>query len=172
MSNTNIIVEQFSSIDQKNGQLGENQSLNVTVSSAAVYIVNNIKYRVLDSKNVSVVGSTNVKIKKLYIGSKVTIDGKKYQITKIEAKAFKGYKNLKKVIIGNNIVVIGHHAFQNDKQLSSIVIRSSKLTTIGNHAWLKISKHAKFYIPKAAIKRYKKLMKKKTGYKNTMKMKS
>jgi hypothetical protein len=53
----------------------------------------------------------------------VTIDGITYKVTAIEANAFKNNKkNITKVIIGNNVKVIGKNAFAGCKKLNSVTV--------------------------------------------------
>ncbi|MBR4759287.1 MAG: leucine-rich repeat protein [Lachnospiraceae bacterium] len=57
-------------------------------------------------------------------------DGKTYQVTEIKAKAFKGNKKLKKIVIGSNIIVIGSNAFNGCANLTTVTIKGSALNTI------------------------------------------
>ena len=64
----------------------------------------------------------------------VTIDGITYNVTAIEANAFKNNKNITKVIIGNNVTVIGKNAFAGCKKLSSVTV-GKKVKTISAGAF-------------------------------------
>jgi len=64
----------------------------------------------------------------------VKVNGKSYKVTSIAAKAFKGNKKLKKVIIGKNVTSVGKSAFQGCTALKSVVI-PAKVTKIGKKAF-------------------------------------
>ena len=64
----------------------------------------------------------------------VTVDGITYKVTAIEADAFKNNKNITKVIIGNNVMVIGKNAFAGCKKLSSVTV-GKKVKTISAGAF-------------------------------------
>ncbi len=128
----------------------------------------------------------NSKMTSLVIGSNVTTIGK---------NAFKNCKNLTKVSGGKALVTIKANAFVNCKKLKRFTCSSTKLKTIGNKAFYKCKKlatiklstknlkkvgkkaisgiksTATIKVPKTKLKAYKKLFKKKTGFKSTMKIK-
>lgn len=82
-----------------------------------------------------------------------------------------GYKKLQKVVIGANVEKIRKNAFYGCKKLKRITIQSSQIKSIGKNALKGISKKATIKCPKNKKKQYKKLLKKKTGYKKSMKIK-
>lgn len=102
------------------------------------------------SGTVALIGSVSKKskLKKVTIPATVTLEGTKYQVTAIGAGAFKGYKKLK-----------------------TITIKSLTIKSIGKKAVKSIYKKAKIKVPKAKLKAYKKLFKKKTGFTKKMKLK-
>lgn len=102
------------------------------------------------------------------IPAKVTINGVDYPVTAIAAKAFKGQKELRKVVIGANVTNIGKKAFKGCNNLKKIVVKSEKLQTVGAKAFAKINKKAVVKVPKGKKKTYKKVFKKKTGVKKSM----
>ena len=110
-------------------------------------------------------------VKTLTIPSTVSANGKKYKVTAVSANACKGLKKLKTVTIGKYVTKIGSAAFSGDKKLKSIVIKSSKLKTVGKNAIKGIYKKAVIKAPGKQLKKYKKLFSAKTGFKKTMKIK-
>ena len=137
-------------------------------------------------KEAEYTGPVNKKAKKVVIPPTITVNGVTYEVTSIAANAFKGNKKLTNVTIGNNIVSvgdkafykctalkkitipsgvskIGKQAFSGCKKLKTITIKSATLTSenVGSKAFKGIHSKAKFKVPKAKLKEYKKLLKKK-----------
>ena len=135
-------------------------------------------------KAVSYAGTGTSGAASIRIPASVTLSGVTYQVTGISGQAFAGSKNLKKVIIGDQVVSIGAGAFRNCKKLKSVVIgkgvkvisarafggckalkkitiKSGKLTKVGRNAFKGIHAKAVIKVPKAKLKAYKKLLKKK-----------
>ena len=100
----------------------------------------------------------------------IKIDGASYKVTKIEDKAFKNNKTVKKVQIGSNITTIGKEAFRNCNKLKNITVKSTKIKTVGKNAFKGIHKKAIVKVPKSKLKKYKALFKGK-GQKKTVKIK-
>ena len=73
--------------------------------------------------------------------------------------------------VGNKFTKIGAKAFYKCKNLKKIVIKGSKLKSIGKNAIKGINKNAVIKCPKKMVKKYKKLWKASTGYKKTMQIK-
>ena len=142
---------------------------------------------------VAVAGAKKKTAKKATVKTSVTIDGVKYNITSIKAKAFYANKKLTKVTIGKNVKKIGAKAFAKCTSLKSVIVKSNKLRTIGKQAFagdkklrsfkmklnkkLKsvgkkafygVSKKCKFFVPKKKKKAYKKTLKK-GGFKGKIK---
>ena len=110
---------------------------------------------------VSVIGIRKKKVKKIKIANTVVIDGVKYKIVQIGAKAFRKNKYIKSVVIGKNVREIKKQAFYNCKNLKSVKISSKKLKKIGKKAFYrKRGKKITFKVPKKKKKKYKKLLKK------------
>jgi hypothetical protein len=103
------------------------------------------------------------KASKVSVPATVKIDGVKYQVTSIGAKALKG-ANAKTIVVGKNVKSIGKEAFFGCKKLKTLVI-SGKLSTTGK----KLFKGCKntITVKGAAGKVRKKNVKilKKSGYK-------
>ena len=110
------------------------------------------KYKVIKGKK----GKRELSLEKYYgkNGKSVTIpkeikkNGYRYPVTKIAAKAF--YKR---------------------KKIQKITIKSLKIRAVGRKAIYGIYKKAVILVPKKKYKAYKKLLRAKTGFKKTMKIK-
>lgn len=81
----------------------------------------------------------NKKAKTVSVPATVTFDGVTYKVTSIGAKAFMNNKKITKVTIGSNVKVIGKNAFNNCKNLKSVIIKTKLLTkkTVGKNAFKK-----------------------------------
>lgn len=84
--------------------------------------------------------------------------GISYKVTSIGASAFKG-KGLKKITIGKNVKTIGKNAFYNCKKLSSVTIKSTKLSSVGKNSLKGIHAKAKIRVLAKKLSAYKKLLK-------------
>lgn len=125
-----------------------------------IYLITNDNVK---KGEVTYIGSTDKKATKITIPDKIVINNVTYKVTKIKDKAFKGNKKLKTVIIGKNITTIGKSAFDGCKNLKSVTIKTTKLTDkkVGSKAFKGIHAKAKVKVPKAKLKAYKKILKKK-----------
>ena len=92
----------------------------------------------------------------------IKIKGATYKVTEISTNAFKNNRKLKKVVIGQNIVRIGKNAFYGCKKLTSITIKSSRLTlkNIGKNAFKNTSPKATVKVPKKQKALYNQILKK------------
>lgn len=93
------------------------------------------------------------------IPSTITINGKKFKVTSIAPKAFLKNKTAKKVVIGNNVKVVGTKAFYNAKKLHTITI-GKNVTTIKRQAFGKLPKLKKVVVRSKKLKKLKKIKKK------------
>jgi len=118
-----------------------------------------LKYKVLTTDTVAVVGVVNKSVKTINIPATVT--GKKivYKVTEIGNNAFKNCKKLKSVVIGKNVTKIGKKAFYNCKALKKIMVTSSKIKKAGAGCFKGINNKATIKVPKAKYKKYNKLFK-------------
>ena len=143
--------------------------------NGTVFRVGSLKYKVTKSKakngTVAVCGVKSKKIKSAAIGSTVWYKGYKFKITQVSNNTFKKCSKLTRVTIGKNVTSIGSNAFNGAKKLKQIVIKSTKLKSVGKNAIKGISKRAVIKVPKKKYTKYKVLFKSKTGYKTTMKIK-
>ena len=96
------------------------------------------------------------------IPTTIKITGATYKVTEISTNAFKNNRKLKKVVIGQNIVRIGKNAFYGCKKLTSITIKSSRLTlkNIGKNAFKNTSPKATVKVPKKQKALYNQILKK------------
>ena len=96
------------------------------------------------------------------IPATIKIKGATYKVTEISTNAFKNSRKLKKVVIGQNIVRIGKNAFYGCKKLTSITIKSSRLTlkNIGKNAFKNTIPKATVKVPKKQKALYNQILKK------------
>ena len=96
------------------------------------------------------------------IPTTIKIKGATYKVTEISTNAFKNNRKLKKVVIGQNIVRIGKNSFYGCKKLTSITIKSSRLTlkNIGKNAFKNTSPKATVKVPKKQKALYNQIFKK------------
>lgn len=121
--------------------------------SKAVYKVNGnktVEYNKVDKK-----------AKKATVPSTITVNGVKYQVTSIAAKAFANNKKLTKVVIPSSVRSIGKQAFSGCKNLKSIMIKTTYLTkkSVGAKAFKGIHAKATIKVPKKQKKAYQKFLK-------------
>lgn len=138
------------------------KKFNIGVKVNKKYSVGNYKYKITKADTsgkgtVTILGSTNKKLKKIKIADKVKIGGKSFKVTAIGSAAFKNYKNLTKVEIGKNVKTIGKSAFMNGRKLKEISVRGSSVKQVGKDALKGIHKKAKLKCPKKQATKYKKL---------------
>ena len=69
------------------------------------------------------------------IPATVTVDGKKYKVTAIEAYAFEKNTKLKKVVIGKYVKTIGESAFEGCTKLKTVT-GGAAVATVGKYAFL------------------------------------
>lgn len=124
-----------------------------------IFEIDNLKYRVLSSGKVEVIGSTDKKQVKIVIPETVKKSGKKFKVTGIAKAAFSGYTSLTNVTVGKNVSSIGLKAFYGCKKLNVVTIKSKKIKSIGKAAFLKTNKKIVLYVPQKNNKSYKKLLK-------------
>ncbi len=123
--------------------------------------------KIVVGKNVTTIGSSAflgcTRAKSIVVGENVTTIG---------SSAFSGCTKVVSATVGNKVTKIGAKAFYKCKNLKKIVIKGSKLKSIGKNAIKGINKNAVIKCPKKMVKKYKKLWKTSTGYKKTMKINS
>ncbi len=110
------------------------------------------------NKTAEVTGVKKKSIKEITIPDTVKKDGKIYKVTGIANNAFVGLSNVKKATIGKNIKSIGEGAFTRCKKLEVITFNGTKLTSIGEDAFWKISSSATFNCPKNRLSKYRRMI--------------
>lgn len=145
-----------------------------TAKKGSVYTVKNLKYKVLNADTngkgtVAVVGVKSKTKTTVTIEKTVKLYGSTYKIVQISDKAFKGYKKLKKITIGENVTKIGKYAFDGCGKLKRITIKSKKLTSVGKNALKGVNKDCRISVPRTKFSKYKKLFARK-GQKKTVKI--
>lgn len=95
------------------------------------------------------------------IPAKVTIEKCVFKVTTIAGGAFSGNKKIKQVVIGKNIVKINAKAFYGCSNLKKIRMDTKllKKSSIGKNVFKKINKKAVVRVPKGKGKKYKKYIK-------------
>ncbi|HBI60890.1 MAG TPA: hypothetical protein DDY31_06720 [Lachnospiraceae bacterium] len=96
------------------------------------------------------------------IPNTVKIGNKEYKVTSIASNALKGNLNIRETIIGENVTKVGKKAFYGCKYLTSINIRTAKLTkrSIGASAFAGIKEEAMAVVPEGKLPAYKAILKK------------
>lgn len=126
-----------------------------------IYTAGGYKYKVLKStsktKTVAFAGLSDKKLTKVLIPDTVTIEGMKYKVTEISAKALQNNKKVRTVSVGANVTKIGNKAFCKAGKLANIVIKSKKINSVGSKALSGISGKAEIRVPSARLSKYKKL---------------
>lgn len=138
--------------------------------------------------------AADAKKKTVAVPSQIAVDGVKYQVTSIAAKAFKGNKKLTKVkipntvtkigrsafdgcralktvTIGRGVVTIDKNAFRNCKKLTKLTVNSSVIRKVGKNVFKGIPKKAKVKVPRVKRSVYKSLFVK-AGLSKNVKLKS
>ena len=148
------------------------------------YSTGKLKVQLLNANKAMVTGPSKKNATSIVIPEIVTINGNLYQITKVEKRAFKGMKHLKKVKVGNRVRQIGDEAFAKcpklksiqfgtglvsmgkkvlyqDKKVRKIIIKGIKLKKIGKKTFSGIpSKKVTIKVKRSKLKYYQKLIKK------------
>ncbi|MFA9465797.1 MAG: glycoside hydrolase family 2 TIM barrel-domain containing protein [Velocimicrobium sp.] len=138
----------------------------VVKSKTAVYKVTKSSER---NGKVTYIKVANTKATKIVIPTTIKIEGISFKVTAINKNAMKGNTVVKKVTVGKNITTIGGTAFFRAKNLKTIVIKSTKIKTIGKNAFKGIKKNAIIKVPAKQYKKYVKLLKA-SGISNTVKI--
>ncbi len=113
--------------------------------------------------------NTKVQKSNIAIPDTIAIDGNTYKVTSISKNAFKNNKKLKKVTIGKNITKINANAFHGCKNLNTITIKSKNLKSIGKNAFKGIKAKAKIKVPSSKLSKYKEMFVRK-GQKSTVRI--
>ena len=84
-----------------------------------IYSVGDLKYKVTDTKEVSVIGLAKEEVE-IKIPSAVSISGKAYKVTSVQEKAFYQNEDIVSIAIGNNVIYIGKYAFYQCPNLETV----------------------------------------------------
>lgn len=143
----------------------------------------NAVYKITKASTAAFVKPTSKKVTSLSIPATIKVNGKKYKITKVAAKACLGCKKLKRVTLGKNITTVGDSAFAqcskleeitfginvktigkrvlyNDKKIKKIRFRSKKLKSIGKKTFYQVPKSVNIEVPTSKVSHYVKLINK------------
>jgi hypothetical protein len=141
------------------------------VKKGSVYTVGNYKYKVTqvagEKTGTVTVTQTAKNGTSITIPKTVKIEGTTYKVTAIAANAFKGNTKATKITIGANVSSIGKNAFYNCKNIKTVTLQTTKLTTsnVGSGAFSKLgaSNYKKVTVkaPSSKLKAYKTLLTKK-----------
>lgn len=129
-----------------------------------VYTVDNLKYEVTKSSKTSgtvrVIGMYDSWADTVDIPSSVKLDGISFKVTEVKSNAFYNHYNVKKAIIGKNVKTIGSQAFASCKNLKTITIKSTGLTSksVKSRAFKGIYEKARIKVPSSKVNSYKKLL--------------
>ena len=133
----------------------------------------NAQYKVTATANgnytLTYTKNLKTKAKSATIPNTVVYGGMTFKVTEIAEKAFNQNTRLKIVTIGTNVTSIDANAFNGCKSLKTIKVKSMVLKKVGKNALKGIHKNCKIKVPKAKLKDYKKLFKKK-GQKSSVKI--
>lgn len=139
------------------------------------------KYQITGKNTVSFLKPVKKSFKKISIPNMVEYKNQKYKVTKIAPKAFLGAKKLKKVVIGNQVKLVGNQAFAKcskleeivfgkkvtqlgkkvlyqDYKIKKITFRGKKLKKIGKKSFSGVPRKAEIIVPKSKIKVYQRLI--------------
>lgn len=138
----------------------DSQTSQVVEQNGKTYQIGIFAYKILSVKKrqVSIVACGKADITSISVPGTVKIGKNRYQVTQIGDQAFAKLKKLKKVTIGSQVAKIGKKAFYQCPQLRKVVIQSKVLTKVGAKAFDKVHFQCRIKVPKAKLKKYKKLL--------------
>lgn len=140
--------------DEPSNEPSVNKGDKVT-SSKVTYTVTNVK-----SKTVSYQKDKKISTKKtVSVPATVKVNGETYKVTTVAKNAFANAKKLTSVTVGKNITKIGDTAFKGCGKLTTITIKSTKLTSVGKNVLKGTSKKLVIKVPASKVAAYKKLFK-------------
>ncbi len=134
-----------------------------------------VTYRVtsanVQNPKVSYVSNSNTGARTVTVPNTVTINGVKYKVTEIEDNAFSSNASLTTLTIGTNVTSIGTKAFYKCKKLTTVKIKTKKLSTIGTKAFYGIKNNATFSAYRSKLTTYQKKIKA-SGINTTIRLKA
>ena len=134
-----------------------------TISAGQTVTFGGADYTVANvaAKTVVLKEGKDVKQKKVVVPAAITIGSDSYKVVGIAANAFKNYKNIKNITIGDNVASIEKNAFPNCAKLTKLTFKTSKVT-LKKKAFGKVKKTVKIKASKTLKKdkKFKKSLKK------------
>lgn len=134
----------------------------IAAKKGKIYNVGNYQYRVLNSSvksgTVRFLKPIKKNVKKATIPSVVTIGNYKYKVTEVGKYAFKNNKKITSVVIEKNVTKINASAFYGAKNLKKITVKSKVLKSVGKNAFKNIHAKASIKVPSSKLKKYKQIM--------------
>ncbi len=137
--------------DSKEVVIPKNELMGVQIEDAKSKAIYKVTSVTATGGTVEYVKNKSKTVKIVSIPKTITMDGLTFKVTSIGAKAFKGYKNLTKVTIGNNVKTIGKEAFSGCKKLKTVKM-GSNVTTLGDKAFYNCVKITSITIPSKVSK--------------------
>ncbi|MBQ9983939.1 MAG: leucine-rich repeat domain-containing protein [Lachnospiraceae bacterium] len=149
--------------DSKEVVIPKNELMGVQIEDAKTKAIYKVTSVTAIGGTVEYVKHKSKAVKNVTIPKTITMDGLTFKVTSIATKAFKGYKKLSKVTVGNNVKTIGKKAFSGCNKLKTVKI-GSNVTTIGDKVFYNCVKLTSITIPskvskigKSAFEKCKKL---------------
>lgn len=116
--------------------------------------IGNINYKISSMKDmrVRVMGLKDITVKNVAVPNTISFKGKTFDVTCINANAFRNNKYIEKVTLGTKMRSIEHYAFYNCSKLKKFVIKSKVLVNFSNYAFKRSLASLKVYVPTNALK--------------------
>ena len=157
-------VENPANNDGKNNVTNNNAN-NTTNNDLqnTLIIVKGKKYKATSAANsknptVTFIGNINKKAKNVKVPASINYNNVNYKVTAIAPNAFKNNKNIRSVVVGKNVRVIGKNSFKGCKNLKTLVIKGKKLKKIKKGAFKNANSKIVIKCAKGQGKKYRKLV--------------
>lgn len=126
------------------------------LSVGETFTKSKLNYKVTGSTTVAFT-STASTATKVTVPSTVKVNGVTYKVTSISANAFKNNKKVKTIVIGTNVKKIGTNAFYGCTKLTTLQIKSTKLTdsNLSAKAFNGVKKTTTVKVPSSKVSSYK-----------------
>lgn len=146
---TECQIEKKTEIIPKTGSTGQTTQSSLKAGDPVTDSASKATYKVTQAdattRTVAFVAPTD-QSKTVTIPNTIVVNGITYQVTSIEAGAFKNNKTLSTIKLGSNIKTIGDNAFYGCSNLKKVTL-SKNLTQIGSKAFYKCTKLTGITIP-------------------------
>lgn len=157
-------VENPANNDGKNNVTNNNAN-NTTNNDLqnTLIIVKGKKYKATSAANsknptVTFLGNINKKAKNVKVPASINYNNVNYKVTAIAPNAFKNNKNIRSVVVGKNVRIIGKNSFKGCKNLKTLVIKGKKLKKIKKGAFKNANSKIVIKCAKGQGKKYRKLV--------------